>query len=378
MPRRATGTTVTPEGAQQPLNGETDTMNPDRRSGLVALISTMAASVGLALGMIVPGASAVAAPSTHQQIQIAEVGCAHLIAGDAQAYFSPMLHSVFGPDADLQLWLEPDDIIIDAPTIVSGAADFTAGAGDSGLSGTFELLDLDDFSLVGIGTLEVQFTPNGDVHEGGPPKSTGNERLREQLLTQPMIVTGTLTLDLEAYDRQIVMSLDECSGSTVDIDVFFNDPASSVNSFQITVLSCVIVTEDIVLQLAASDDLGLVSAEGVVHTATASYPITSTEGVTLTLSSFGMSSPLEAAPGGGQGVDGTPGGTLTATAKLTKQPKVAWTDQFDGTTFRFVQQDLSVAGSIVIAFDDGRPLILPMSDANCYAFDYSMRSTTKP
>jgi len=353
-------------------------MNRHRRSGIVALVATLAASATLAVGMIVPGASAVAAPSTHQFIEIADVGCAHLIAGDAQAYFHPTHHSIFGSEGGLQLWLEPDDIIVDAPTIISGAADFTVGAGDSGLFGTFELLDLDDFSVVGIGTMEAQYTPDGDVHVGGPPNSTGNERWREQLLTQPMTVTGTLTLDLTALDRQIVMSLDECSGLTVDVETFANDPASSVTSFQITVLSCVFVTDDVVLQLAASDDLGLISAEGVVMTPTANYPVTATEGVTLTLSSFGMSAPLEAVEGGGQGLTGAPGGTLTASAELTKQPKIAWTDQINGTTFRFVQQDLSVSGSIVVALDDGTTFTLPMSDATCDAFDYSARSMTNP
>ena len=348
-----------------------------RKGGIVALVSTLAASVGIAFGMIVPGASAVAAPSTFQHIEIVDVGCAHLIAGDAQAYFHPNHHSILGSDGGLQLWLEPDDIIVDPPTIVSGAADFTVGAGDSGLSGTFELVDLDDFRVVGIGTLEAQFTPDGDVHVGGPPKSTGNEKLRETLLTQPMTVTGTLTLDLTALGRTIVMSLDECSGITVVVDMFTNDPASSVTSFQLTYLSCVVVTDDVVVQLAASDDLGLVSAGGVVQTATANYPVSATS-ATFTLSSFAASAPLEAVDGGGQGLAGAPSGTLTATAQLTKQPKTAWTDQVDGTTFRFVQQDLSVSGSIVLAFDDGTTFTLPMNDSNCYAYDFSMRSMTKP
>ena len=193
-----------------------------------------------------------------------------------------------------------------------------------------------------------------------------------------MTVTGTLTLDLTALGRTIVFSLDECFGSTVIIDSFTNDPASSVNSFQLTYLSCAIVTDDVIVQLAASDDLGLVSAGGVVQTPTANYPVGAEEDVTLTLSSFAVSAPLEAVDGGGQGLAGAPSGTLTATAELTKQPRITWTDELDDTTLRFVQQNLSVSGSIVVALDDGTTFTLPMNDENCYAYDFSMCAMTKP
>lgn len=357
-------------------------MTPSKKTGLLALVSTFAAVAGVAFGMAVPIATALAAPSTHQSIEVAEFACAHLAVGDAQAYFAPFLRSVSGAvtdaDAGLQLWIEPDDIITDPPTFVSGGADLVVGGADSGLSGTFEIVSTDGQRVVGIGYLDAHFTPNGGVIEGGPPRSTGNEKLRAVLLTQPMTVTGTVTLDLTALGRQIVLSLDGCSGTTVDIDVFTNAPASSVTSFQIKVLSCVVATDDVVLQLYATDDLGLVSADGVVQTATANYPFTVTDGVTLTLSSFAMSTPLEAVPGGGEGLDGAPGGTLDASAELSKQPKVAWTEESDGTTFRFVQQNLSVSGAIVAAFDDGTAFTLPMDDATCYGFDFGMRTTTMP
>jgi hypothetical protein len=352
-------------------------MNPTHRSRFVGLVATLAASIGLALGMIVPGTAALAAPPTFQSIQIEDVACSVLAAGDAQAYLHSFDHSVIGSDGGLQLWIEPDDIITDPPTFVSGAADLSVGPGDSGLFGTFDIVTPDGGRVVGSGSLEAHYTPDGEIHVGGAPKSTGNERVREEVVTQPMTVAGTLTLDLTALGRQIVMPLDGCFGNVVDVAIFANDPASSVTSFEITQLSCTIVTDDATIQLYASEDLGLVAADGVVQTSAGNYPFSS-EAVTLTLSSFGFSARLEAVPGGGHGVDGAPGGTLTASAELERQPKITWTGDIEGAMVRVVQQDLSVSGVILIALEDGTTYELPMSDSTCYAFDYSARAITNP
>jgi hypothetical protein len=77
-------------------------------------------------------------------------------------------------------------------------------------------------------------------------------------------------------------------------------------------------------------------------------------------------------------MDTAPGGTLRANAELSKQPKMAWIEETEGTTFRFVQQNLSGSGTIEVAFDDRTTFKLPMNDATCYAFDFGMRSTTTP
>jgi len=115
-------------------------------------------SITLGLAMIAPGSATLAASSDHVNEHNVDVGCGALSGPGADAYLQLSFNSTFGSDARLQLWLHPDDIIVEQPTIVSGRADFVLGDGDSSLTGTFDLVDATQGGVVGIGTLDAQLT----------------------------------------------------------------------------------------------------------------------------------------------------------------------------------------------------------------------------
>jgi len=79
-------------------------------------------SITLGLAMIAPGSATLAASSDHVNEHNVDVGCGALSGPGADAYLQPSFNSTFGSDARLQLWLYPDDIIVEQPTVVSGRA----------------------------------------------------------------------------------------------------------------------------------------------------------------------------------------------------------------------------------------------------------------
>lgn len=337
------------------------------------LARTAAAATLVALGTLLPSSAALAAPAEQLQEHHVNFACDVLSGAGANAYFSPSFNSTFGSEARLELWLLPDDIIVDPPTVVSGAADFTVGPGDSSLDGSFDLIDVDGGELVGTGTLEAALTPNGDVTYAEWPKLLSNTKHRETHVIQPMSVAGTLTLSIGG--ETIVMPLDACSGAAADFTAFFNHPASYIEWVDTREVSCLLVGRDMTVFMSAFEEYGLTASEIVVMTPTRSYA-TLDDGTATSLSRHEFSTALELFPGGaGLAAESA---TVTASATFEPLPKISFVDELEGATVRVVEQPYSISGSLTVQLEDGTVETFVMDDAACHGGDFDARLIAKP
>lgn len=347
-------------------------MNFTARAGRSRL-PIAAASLVLGIGAIVPSAAALAAPADHLDEHNVDFACDVLSGEGANAYFRPTFNSSFGSDARLELWLAPDDIIVDPPTIVSGRADFTVGQGDSSLTGAFDLVDAASGEVVGTGTLDAALTPNGDVTYAEWPKNLSNTKHRESHVIQPMNVAGTLTLSLES--STIVMPLVGCSGAAADFTAFFNHPASYVEWVDTREVSCHLVGREMTVFMSAYEEYGLTATEIVVMTPTGSYA-TMDDGTATTLSRHEFSTNLDLFPGGAGLVAGS--ATVTANATFDALPKISFVDEVEGATIRVVEQPYSITGSVTVQLEDGTIETFVMDDGSCHGGDFDARLIAKP
>ncbi|HYI65773.1 MAG TPA: hypothetical protein VEW95_02500 [Candidatus Limnocylindrales bacterium] len=328
-------------------------------------------AIGIVVALSMP-AAAVAAPPERFTEHSVDIACSLLAGGGANAYLSASASAQFGSSAGLQLWLPPDDIITDPPSLTSASAAFVIGAGDASLSGPIELVAGEvEGTPGGTAILDAMLEPDGPLeaienHQTGG----GNQSARETVLLQPVSVAGTLTI-VRAGFGDIVLPLDTCAGTVTDRVFFANAPSSTVVGTDRLTLQCDWLIDDLYVGLRADASHGLESADVAVFSSELGGFTNVEDAVSFSRRAFDASFVL--APTG-VGLDASDG-TVTATAALTALERVTFVVQEEGSRVKVSSQELSVSGSLAVTVGEALNLTLAMNDETCpQAIDYAEHS----
>ena len=326
-------------------------------------------ALGLALAVTIPTAVAVAAPAERITEHSVHIGCDLLHAEGADAYFSASAGGT-GSGGSLQLWLAPDDIIVDPPSVISGASDLLIGEGDTTLTGTLQLL-ADEVSgePVGSATLEAILSPAGPAETIERSVGDSNHKARETETIQPLSVSGTLTVSLLG-EPEIVLALDGCDGMVSDLIRFANAPSSMVSWGEALKLECLWVTDDLWVRLQAENSSDLEFGDIGIFSPSLGGFTNISDVVAFSRTAFEASFELAST---GAGITAT-GGTATASAVLDPQERVTYVVQEEGSRLKVVIQPFAVSGMLSIALDDGSEFVLAVDNHACWqAADGSSR-----
>lgn len=322
----------------------------------------MLPAIGLAFALALPAGTAMAAPPERFNDHRVGITCALLQTDGADAYFSVFRSDRFGSTAGLQLWLHPDDIITQPPTLVGSEASLTLGAGDATMTGSIDLVPGElGIQSAGTATLAAFLEPDGPIQGTENRFGNSNHKQRETDTFRTLAVSGTLTISVPGRP-DVVFGLDGCDGIVSDVTFFATNPASSVIWNDEQRLICTYVSDDLYVGLHAEAAAGIVGADIAVISTTAGG-FSNLEGpVTLNHSSFAATFDLVST---GAGLDPATG-TAVASATLTALEPISFVlVEQDGRT-RITIQPFSIVGSIEIALSDGTTASVPLNDDTCW------------
>ena len=262
--------------------------------------------------------------------------------------------SVFGSFGELAFWAAPAEPFNDDPTSVAISAEVDAT--ESGLSATFELVDVDTGSAAGTASLDATLTPDGPPVPVDERFRDGNRWTDVEGTVQPMLVSGTLIVPgAEAFD------LAGCSGAVQDLTLFTTNPSAFIQRFDTFNLSCTWETADGSVGLSASGDAFGAFGDLSVSDASGVY-VGFTEAASFSDMAFDATFELFLQPDGGVAV-----GTGAASATLEPTGEIIRT--MDGTgpnRAKATSERLAVSGTLDVSTPGGDQT-LPMDDEHCVA-----------
>ena len=325
------------------------------------------AALALAGTLLLPAGTAIAAPSTHfsdHRIDIA----ADFQDDDVIASIRLQQSLANGSSADITIWTPPDRFYAgEPPTIVSGDATLTASPDDSTLSGSVQLFVLATGEFVGEAIVDAALAPDGPAQIADSTQ-VGNQKLRLSQTTQPMTVSGVITLpdgmgviDLALY----------ASGATAtDSEAFSNAPSSVVAPLDFTgMFSVWQIDGNTVMVLGNGDrlltyvDVAIILADGTILNGGQDGAVFGTRRIEADV-------PLTAV---NPGVAAS-GGTLTIRADVSRGDRTRDVTSDGDTRTQVTVQNLVANGTVQVSLDDGTFLSLDFADASGSFYDWTERS----
>jgi hypothetical protein len=325
------------------------------------------AALALAGTLLLPAGTALAAPSTHFSDHRIDVAADFQ---DDQVIASLRIQQSLasGSSADITIWTPPDRFYAgEPPTIVSGDADLTASPDDATLTGSVELFVLATGEFVGEATVDAALTPDGPA-QTGESAAVGNHKLRLSQTTQPMTVSGLITLP----DGMGVIDLAvHASGATVtDVEASWNAPSSTVSSLDfIGMFATWEVDGNLVMVIGNHDatatyvDAAIIMADGTILNGVQ-------DGAVFGARRIEADVPL-AAVGSGLAASG---GTLTVRADVSRGDRTRDIVENGDTRTQVTVQELMATGTVEVSLDDGTFMSFDMADAGGSFYDWSERS----
>jgi hypothetical protein len=260
--------------------------------------------------------------------------------------------SIEGGFGELGFWAAPNTPPAD-PDLVSVGADVSST--DTSLSADYSLIDLASGDPAGTAELRVDLTPDGPPSPVSDQFREGNRWVRVEGTVQPVLVSGTLTIDgVEPFDAGA-----GCLGEIRDLTIFTTNPSAFVDRFDSMSLSCIWETADGAVGLFANGDRFGAGAELFVSDASGDYA--GFAEVTLTSRAFDGTWDLFA-----EGEE-TPVGDASASATLASTGETFRTKDGSPPSFAiFVTTFFSVDGSLDVSTPGGDQT-LPMNGEFCSA-----------
>lgn len=319
-------------------------------------------SLGLALALSLLPSIVVAAPSVRTTTHQIDIGC-HLLTTDGASGYLVVSIGDTGSVADLQVWIEPASPPFDPPTLITASWSDAPTEDGWAVSGMIHLIQLDGGEPAGTATLDAHLAPVGPA-ETIQRSASGNHKQRVTETIQPLSVAGSL-----AVPGGFALALDGCAGTSITLETFENDPASSVSSIEFTGLVCEWFIGDTFVGLAGVADRKLSYLD--IGIATPDGGFSGADDLT-TLSQTRIAAAFELQPTGGQGIVAT-GGVAHANAVVSRGERATWDETVGDTRLRVVDQELLVNGTLAISLDDGTQLDLAMTPESCRMSQHSER-----
>ena len=324
------------------------------------------AGLALAGALLLPTGTAIAAPSTHFTDHRVDV-MADFASDDVIASLRVQHSLASGPGADFTIWTPAERFYAGEPaTIVSGAADLTVGPDDSTLTGSVALYLAATGELVGEAIVDASLVPDGPA-QVGESATVGNHKLRVTQTTQPMTVSGTITLpdglgviDLAAHG----------SGTVTDVEAFSNAPSSTVESVDFIAMFKVWVVDGNVVMVLGNHDTGATYVDAAVILADGTVLNGVQDGAVFGARRIEADVPLAAS---NPGVSAS-GGTLSVRADVSRGDRTREVTQDGDTRTQVTVQELLATGTAELSLDDGTVLRLDFADASGPFYDWSYRS----
>lgn len=329
----------------------------DRSARALRLIGAMA----LAMAFALQAGTATAAQPNRVDEHRTFINCFGLNADGVLASLSVDSTDRVGSSAGLQVVLDPNDPT--ATPLVNGYTSVELSPDGTNLSGTMELVP-GDFGVQSAGTasFSASFTPSGPTETHENFFNDSNVKHRSSETFGPLDVSGSLSVVVPGRPS-IVFSLDECSGLVSDFSSFTNAPSSSVTWRSEQFLLCTYVTDELYVGLHAEAAAGLIGADMIVLTPSASFGNTSDNVVTLNRNEFATTFTLVE---GGAGLDSGLSGTADASAVLTALETIEFQLRSEDGRRRVDVSVFSALGAIDIGLSDGTQITVPLNDETCH------------
>lgn len=311
----------------------------------------LAVSTAVVLLLLGPGTALVTAAPRQSVTERAVIVDCFLTNDDGTVGAFAVDSSINGGFGELVFWAAPATPP-DDPTLVSTGA--AVSGTDTGMSATYDLIDLASGDPAGTGTLTVALAPDGPAENISERFREGNRWVRVEGTIQPMAVSGSLTVPgAETFDAA------GCFGIVQNLTIFSTNPAAAVNRFDNFSLSCSWETADGFVSLSANADR--FSAFGDIFVADATGEYFGFADVTMTTTAFAGTWELFATDGETVVGSATASATLTATGEVIRMKDASPPDFAMFTIAPFL-----VDGTLEVSAPGGDQT-LSMDEEHCFA-----------